>query len=196
MRLTRFICSILALLTLARCGRFAAPFPPEKIAPQAVNELVAQGTEKGILLTWRTPDNDRRDKPLRFMDGYSVYRKPIVNPKDVTDQDIEFELRGELVDKAVTDRQLRKDQAKELGGISRRVKLDPILSALRFEDGPLDRGKTYLYKIVPTNQGGVEGEVKQFVSITFRGLESDISLVSAKQLGVEDFLDQEEVVAQ
>jgi hypothetical protein len=194
--LTRFMCIISIFISISACGRFAAPIAPEKVAPQAVENLVAQATDNGLILTWTTPENNRIKKPLRFMDGYSVYRKKIVNPKDVTDDKIEFELLTEIADKAIKDREDRKEQTRELGGITRRVKLDPVLSAVRFEDQPLERGKTYLYKIVPTNQNGVEGEVRQFVSITFRGLESDISLVSAKKLGVDDFIDSEEVVAE
>lgn len=188
----RLTCIIFCLVfgTLTGCGRFAPPFPPEKVAPQAVNELTAVGTEKGILFKWTTPESDRRDKPLRFIDGFSVHRKDILTNKDVTNDDIPFTLLAEIPDKAIEDRERRKEEAKNIGAISRRVKLDPLLSAHEYEDVTVETGKSYIYKIVPTNQGGVEGEVRQFVSVTFRGLTSDIAFPNAKELGVDDFLSQ------
>lgn len=181
---------LLALVVLSGCGRFAPPIPPEKVAPQAVGDLTATATEKGVLLKWTTPESDRRDKPLRFIDGFSVFRKDIRINKDVTNDEIPFELLSEIQDKAIEDRERRREEAKNIGAISRRVKLDPTLSAHEYLDETLEMNKTYLYKVVPTNQGGVEGEVRQFVSITFRGLASDIAMPNAKELGVEDFLNQ------
>lgn len=188
--------SVFFTCVLCACGKYAAPFSPEKVAPQAVGSLVATGTDKSVVITWNTPESDRRDKSLKEMDGFSVYRKDIVTNKDITNEDIPFELLVEIPDKAIFEREKRREEARELGAISRRVKIDPTLSGQRYEDATVERGKSYLYKVVPTNQGGVEGEVREFVSITFRGPESDISIVSAKKLGVEDFLSQQEIPVQ
>jgi hypothetical protein len=174
------------------CGRYAVPLAPEKVAPQGVGGLAVQTTESSVLIQWTTPETDRRDKLLKQIDGFSVYRKTVTNKKDITNDQVPFDLLAEIADRAIADRFKRIEEAKEIGAISRRVKIDPVLAAHQYEDKTAQLGASYLYKIVPINQGGVEGEVRQFISITFRGPTSDINIVSAKQLGVEDFVSTEE----
>lgn len=176
------------LFCLSGCGRYAPPVSPERVAPQAVRDVAATATENSLILTWATPETDRRGKDLKSIDGFSVYRKDIVTTKDAANDEIEFTLLSESTDKAIAEREGRKQEARNIGAISRRVKIDPELAKQRYEDKEVARGKSYLYKIVPTNQGGVEGEVRDFISVTFRGLESDISVVTAKRLGLDDGL--------
>jgi hypothetical protein len=192
-----FFLGLLALSAtffLTGCGRFAPPVAPERVAPKAVRDLAAAGTAGMVTISWTTPESDRRDKQLRQIDGFSVYRKTILKERDVTDPDIEFELLAEVKDTAVADREARRLEAIELGAISRRVKFDPERAKHSFEDKTVKNGATYLYKVVPTNQGGVEGGIDQFISVTFRGDTSDIAMVSAAKLGVADFVAEGEAV--
>jgi hypothetical protein len=183
---------LLVILELASCGKFAPPIAPEKAAPQGVGALAVQTTDSAVIIQWTTPETDRRNKQLKQIDGYSIYRKTVASKKDIADEQIPFDKLAEVGDKAIADRETRRLEAIELGAISRRVKIDPALAAHQYEDKTPQAGTSYLYKVVPLNQNGVEGEVRQFISITFRGASSDINIVTAKELGVDDFVSTEE----
>ena len=43
-----------------------------------------------------------------------------------------------------------------------------------FTDATPVNGKTYVYQIVPQNQGGVEGQVGQIVKVVFQGEKSPV----------------------
>lgn len=167
---------------LAGCGRYGPPLPPEALSPKGIKELKTSADGSGLTMSWESPDTDRRAQELKSLDGYSVYRKEIKEKSDVVDPDVTYELVGSVVDTSVTERERLRDEAKAAGKLSHRVHVDKALTQFQFSDRGLTPGHTYVYKIIPTNQGGVEGEVKQLVKILFRGETSEISLLDNKQL--------------
>lgn len=172
---------LLALLTAA-CGRYGEPRPPEYFSPRGVQDLKARADLEGVHFEWRAPDQDRRGRELESMNGYYVYRKSITKPSDIVDPSIEYDELAEIPDTHVAARDELRKQARAEGKISRRVKVDPEMLEFSYTDTSAASGQTYLYRIVPFNQGDVEGLVPKVVKVLYRGDASVVSLVDAADI--------------
>jgi hypothetical protein len=173
---------------VAGCGRFTDPFPPEMIAPKEVGSLEVKPLKEGMLFLWSTPKEERRGKELRFIDGYSVERKELVERGDETNPDVEFFKLAFIPDTSLSVRDELRKRAREEGKIGRRVQAPDNLRQFSFLDPSAKPGRTYLYQIVPQNQNGTDGVVKKIIKVAFNGEDSDVSLLDSDNLeeGQED----------
>jgi hypothetical protein len=170
------------LISLSACGRYQAPLTPEELAPAAVEGLVVTTTDKSVMFTWVASDKDRRGKELKSAEGYSVERKELVHRGDETDPEVEYEKLGFLKDTHVEVREQLREEARAAGKIGRTVKAPEEKMKFTFTDSTPVIGKTYVYQIVPQNQGGVEGQVGQVVKVIFQGEKSTIALNLSEEI--------------
>ncbi len=182
----------LVILSLTACGKYAPPIPPELLSPRSVESLEATADVEGVMFRWRSPETDLRSEELKTMDGYRIYRKELVKPAAVVDEEIPFDLIGGIPDTHVLIRDNLREEARKTGKPSHRVTVDSSLTKFEFRDTQAQSGATYLYKIVPYNQGDVEGETANLVKVAFRGDASHISLMPYSSLNDETFLAQYE----
>lgn len=174
----------LSLFMITACGKYAPPQPPEAFSPKGIQQLEVVANLNSLLFRWRAPDEDLRGKELKSMNGYNVYRKELSFPSDVTDEDVEFELITEIEDLHIEERDKLREAAEAEGKPIKRIKADGTLKQFEFLDDSLKPGHSYLYKIVPFNQGDIEGQVLEMVKVQFRGQSSTVIIV--KQ---DDFAD-------
>ncbi len=183
----RLVAFSLTLLPLVQgCGRFMDPIAPEMVAPKEVDALEVTAKEEGIMFSWTTPDKDRRGKELKFIDGYSVERKELVERGDETDPDVEFFQLAFIPDTSIKVREELREKARAEGKIGRRIQAPGELKQFSFLDPTPQKGRKYIYQIVPQNQGDVEGVVKRSIKVIFNGAESDISNFDDEAISVED----------
>lgn len=159
------------------CGRMGMPLPPEDLSPQAVQDLTVVPGLEGVEFQWRAPQRDQRGRPLTEIDGYQIYRKSIARRSDILDPAVEFALVASIPDTHLEVLDELREQAKREGRISRKESVPEEITRFRFTDRALKPGQSYVYKIVPINQGGAEGEVLSLIKVDFRGETSEISLL-------------------
>lgn len=164
------------------CGRYKAPVPPEMVAPKPVEALTVTATESGVVFAWTAPDEDQRGKELKSMEGYSIERKLIAEKGDETNPKVRFEPIGFVKDSHVEIRESLRAAARKEGKIGRTVEAPEEYTKFTFVDSKVERDKTYMYQIVPQNQGGTDGGVKEFPRVTFRGAASDVAMVPVTDL--------------
>lgn len=164
------------------CGRYLPPIAPELVAPQAVDQVVITPSAEGISFAWVAPDEDRRGKELLSMEGYRVRRKELERRGDETDPDIPFRAVGFVPDTHIQVREKMREEARAQGKVGRRVKVPEELKKFSFLDSTPEIGKTYLYKIVPENQGATEGVAGQWFKVTFKGVESIVTILPSDEV--------------
>ena len=163
------------------CGRYGPPNPPENLAPKAVSDLSARSTAESIVLSWNSPDRDLRGKELKTLDGYSILR---VKEKDIKGSASLSESMSDLAlveDHNIEDLELRRKEAREKGELLRRVKIPAEKKVFSYEDKDLILGETYLYRVIPLNQGGIKGTPSSLVKVLFKGEESDIFMTADEE---------------
>ena len=176
------------VLGIVGCGRYKPPLPPEMFAPRAVDGLQVKGNALGVSLVWTAPDEDRRGKELKSIQGYSIERKTLVQRGDETDPTIKFEKVGFVTDKHVQVREKLRAEARAAGKVGRTIESPEEHTKFSFVDSTAKLSSTYLYKVVPHNQGGIEGVVGQVARVTFKGEASDVLLVAGDEAGQSDGL--------
>jgi hypothetical protein len=127
-------------------------------------------------------DKDRRGKELKAAEGFSIERKELVHRGDETNPEVKFKRIGFLPDKHVEVRDKLRAEARAAGKIGRTVKSPEELMKFSFVDSTPVKGKTYMYQIVPLNQGGVEGQVAELVKVVFQGAQSPVVKTLSKEL--------------
>jgi hypothetical protein len=167
---------------LAGCGRYRAPLAPEELAPAAVENLMVTTTDDAVVFTWVASDKDRRGKELKSAEGYSIERKELVHRGDETDPAVEFEKLGFLQDDHVEVREKLRQEARAAGKIGRTVKAPEDKMKFTFTDPKPKIGSTYVYQLVPQNQGGTEGQVGQLVKVVFQGAKSTVVMNVSEEL--------------
>ncbi len=189
----RLVIFTLVLAMLLGCGKYGRPMPPEHFAPRAVADLEVTAQEAKITFAWRSPRLADDGRELKSMEGYRLYRKTIKEQSDISDNDVEFELITTVSDTHVQVRDQLRAEARVQGKPGR--KIQPPAATMKFEysDGTVKEGETYLYKLVPINQGGVEGDPGQPITIVFKGLASKIIIAadSSKTASTDQFDDAE-----
>ncbi len=173
------------LMCSAGCGKYGPPVSPETRAPKAVPELTATPLADHVSFSWKSAEVDRRGDELKVMDGYRVYQKEL-GPGAPADWQKGFSLLGTVQDTHVAVLQRLREEARAKGALTRRVSVDAKLKQFTFATPPLKVGQVYLFKVVPFNQGGVEGDARQLVRVAFQGPQSVMNYI---QLAPEDQLD-------
>ena len=178
--------SIIACILLSGCGRYAPPLPPEAFSPKAVEDLQVNAALGEISFQWRSPEEDRRGKELKFIDGYEIRRAEILTWEAFVDDPEESSVKvGFVPDTHIAERERLRDEAVKAGKSTRRVKVGEDLKQFRFGDRDLTPGAEYVYMIVPMNQDDVEGEIRQYVRVLYRGDSSQVTLVDQALLAGE-----------
>lgn len=188
------LATVVAVLVSA-CGRYGQPLPPESFSPAPVQSLEVVPAADGITLKWEAPNDDRRGKELKSLDGYRVYRTELSTektkkkaPGEDEPEATDDEPYGEVADGHIAVRdQLRRD-ARAQGKIGRRVDVPAESKKFEFKDTALIEGKSYAYRIVPVNQGGVEGALKKAIRVRYLGAESEVSIVDAEDDDASDLV--------
>ncbi len=177
----RAVLILLIALTAVGCGRYRPPLPPELLAPNGVTDLVVQPTDKAVAFSWTAADVDRRGKELKSAEGFLIERKELVARGDETDPAVPFEKIGFLPDKHVEVREKLRKEARAAGKIGRTVKSPSEYASFAFTDSTPVHGKTYLYQIVPVNQGRTRGKIDQLAKVVFQGSQSTVVMVPSKE---------------
>ncbi|WKZ56776.1 MAG: hypothetical protein QY326_08580 [Bdellovibrionota bacterium] len=187
-------CALLCAVMLCSggCGKYGPPLAPEVFSPQAVGELQSSLEGKTLVLRWRAPSDDLRSRALRSLDSYRIYRKSVERDSQVLDEEVEFEVVAEVPDRSFAELESRQKEARELGLPGHRVRLTEEFIIHEFRDDTLEEGTRYYYRVVPVNQGDVEGAAPQLVRVIVEGARSETSVIAYSELGpnveVEDFV--------
>jgi len=177
--------SFLCLFLCSACGRYSAPQPPEYFAPRSVNSLQVSSSIEGVNLSWIAPERDLLGKPLKSIDGYYIYRREIILPTDIQRLDVDDELITTLSDNHLFVLRKLREEAIEKGMISRKVEVDKSLMTFSFIDKNVKPGNTYLYTVVPYNQGDVKGGTRSRALVNFRGDASTVSYIESSDSEVK-----------
>ena len=173
----RFISLTVTILSIG-CGKYGPPVSPEATAPSPTLALDVKGGIEGIKINWKAPDTDNLGRELKTIDGYHVYRKELIDPlgTDILDPK-EYKLVASVVDTHLLELKKLRDEAKEKNLPTRKVKVADEAKQFTFTDNVVSSGKIYLYKIIPFNQNGVDGEPGQIVRVFFRGESSQVNFI-------------------
>lgn len=179
-------------VVLAGCGRYRPPLPPEMLAPASVEQLVVTPSTAGVAFAWSAAEKDRRGKELESSTGYSIERKEIAKRGDETDPSVEFSRVGFVQDTHVAVREKLRAEARAQGKVGRNIKSPPEYTTFSFTDRSPEVGKTYIYQIVPINQGRVEGQVGQQAKVVFQGPQSAVVMTTTREVQALAALEDEQ----
>ena len=165
------ICGAIAITAAVGtgCGKYAAPEPPERLSPSAVEigEVIATGS--GVTIQWLAPTEDQRGKRLKELQGYIVYRKELETAADTLNPLKPFEEIKRVDDSSLARLKKKTEEAVQSGKSARRVSLASEERRVSVTDETATPGRTYLYKIAPFSSEGVEGAVESLIRIVFTG---------------------------
>lgn len=179
LRIVSSVACVFAMMSVG-CGKYAPPIIPEMVAPSAVENLQVIAGEESISLTWTVSDQDLRGKELAQSEKILVERRIVDEDEAHNDEREEFLVLAELDDTHVIVRDQLRREARHQGRIGRRIEAPSALSTFSFEDSDLKKDVVYLYQIVPTNQGGVRGGIREQVQVLFKGVDSIIERKAVK----------------
>ena len=173
------------VLFVSSCGKMGPPVAPEMLAPEQVQALKVSGSQEGVTFSWESPKADQRGQALKTIDGYRIYRKHIQRSSDVTDESIAFDVVTEVKDTHLIELEKERENFRALGRPAHRAKVDKAFTLFNYTDRAVNAGNTYLYKVVPTNHGGVESSSFQLVKVLWRGDSSEIKNIDSSKLSVD-----------
>jgi hypothetical protein len=177
-----------SLLLVVGCGRYRAPLSPELLAPRPVTNLEVVGQDAGVRLSWRAPEEDRRGKELKAIDGYQVQRKEIVNRGDETAVSVKFQDLVFVRDSHIVARDKLRAEARAAGKIGRTVQSPEELTVFGYLDSTARKGSNYIYQVVPQNQGGTDGVVAEVARVLFMGPQSEVDILAADEVAEQKLL--------
>lgn len=170
--------SIALTLCLTGCGKYGRPEPPEAFAPAAVQSLEVSADTSGVNFKWKSPERDVKGRELRTMDGYRIYRKELQEKGDLLNEDVEYEILSTTPDIHVAELKRLREEAREAGQITRKVKVDEALKKFEVSDKTVSPGRMYAYRVIPFNQGDTEGRAGKIVRVLYRGDSSEIVMIN------------------
>jgi hypothetical protein len=173
-------------LVFLSCGKMLPPSPPEAYSPKPVSNLVVSTDTGAVNFAWDASDQAQNGKELKDMGGYNVYRKTLNQNSDLRSNKIKFDLITSIPDMHVAELIRLRDEAIEKGQLSRKVEVDEKLKKFSFSDKTAQPGQLYAYRIVPFNQGGVEGAYDKIVRVSFRGASSEVFLFDDLYIAEEE----------
>ena len=192
---TVFPCTVfpglLVAFALFGCGKFGPPLPPEMLSPRAVRSLVVSGIAAGVKLSWESPEADLRAKELKSMNAYLVCRKQLDGKADALDQEVPFKTIANINDGHIIERDRLRQEARLAGKPSHRVKVDPAMLKFEYLDKDVKLGSSYLYQIVPVNQGDVEGEIRQTARVLFKAESTEIDILEDANVPADAVIGEE-----
>ncbi len=189
--MVRILLLIPAAVVMCSCGRYGPPRPPEHLAPQEVTDIEVKPQADKVSIKWKSPEKDVRDKELKTLDGYIVER---ANRKEMREGVPLDEFMAELAviaDRNIEDRDTLRREARERGEISRRVKVPEEKRVFSYDDTTARTEETYIYRIVPINQGDVRGTPSKLIEVLFKGEQSDVSIFKDENALEQEMLQTE-----
>ncbi len=94
---------IVSALLLSNCGFKDDPVPPDDVAPEPVNNLSYQLSDKGAVLSWYYPTKSVNGESLAYVDSFKIYKATIPAASYCEGCPIPFEkvikIRGGIVPK-------------------------------------------------------------------------------------------------
>ncbi len=179
MRLFSVLKLFLFLVFASGCGRYLPPIPPESLAPSSIEYLSAIGDAEGITFSWKASPSDMQGKKLKQIDGYRILRAAVTESKLITlePDEIEFTEVEFIPDLHLVELRELQDQAEATGQIVRKVKVNEIKKQFSYRDVGVKPGGVYLYKIIPINQGSVEGLSAHIYRVVFQGVATTVELI-------------------
>lgn len=179
MRTSSFFLYLVTLLF--GCGLEGPPLPPEDFAPKEVTILETKSDAEGVLIKWKTPDLDAHGEKLESLEGYKVYRREAPDILAWDRSTSTFSEIANIEDPALEEVMKLREKAKEEKKLSRKIKVPEEKRLFEFRDKDVKKGKTYFYKIVPYNQGGVPGLASDFVKVLFQDDTSEIFIIENRE---------------
>ena len=176
------IASFVALGT--GCGKYAAPEPPERLSPAAVEvgEVIATGS--GVTIQWLAPTEDQRGKRLNALLGYIVYRKELATAADTLDPLKPFDEIKRVDDSSLARLKKKTEEAVQSGKPARQISLASQERRVSVTDETATPGRTYLYKIAPFSSDGIDGGVESLIRVVFTGASgSSVTVIPAAKTG-------------
>ncbi|MDD7474167.1 MAG: hypothetical protein SPJ04_03210 [Bdellovibrionota bacterium] len=175
----------LSSIMVSSCGKYAPPIPPEVLAPKAVYDIEAMAYERGVVLKWKGNTDDKRSKELKTMNGYYVERA-CLQDDDLLNASIDSNVSTKLDykvlsivnDNQVSIREKLREDAKNRGESSRRVKVPSEKLKFNYVDSTIKYNDLCYYKITPFNQGNVRGDESSPIKVKFKGQDSFIIITS------------------
>jgi hypothetical protein len=155
------------------------------MAPRAVADFEVAGQENGVRLAWRSPEEDRRGKELKSIEGYQIQRKEIVNRGDETAPSVHFKDLAFIKDTHIEVRDKLRAEARAQGKIGRTVQASEELTVFGYVDTSAQRGASYIYQIVPQNQSATDGVVREVARVVFKGAQTEVDIVPADDIAEE-----------
>ena len=167
------------------CGKYGPPFPPEALAPSAVGDLMVSGSPAGVTLAWSAPEQNQRKRELQSIDGYTIMRRDAATDRanDGAFNVPAYSEIGTILDTHLAVQDELREKARAEGKPASRIKVDPALKRFSFVDPTPVQGTTYMYKVVPFNQGGVAGGVRDEYRVVFNGANSVVTRIVPGGLG-------------
>lgn len=163
------------------CGRYAPPISPEFVAPSPVENLEVTADEQSVSFAWTASDRDQRGKELTDSGLFRIERAILDEDQSVVDIQDDFVVIGMLDDKHVEIRDALRSAARREGKIGRRIEAPSESMSFLYRDAPLDQDTVYVYQIVPVNQGGVRGGVREYIRVLFKGVDSMVTRVPTQE---------------
>ncbi len=175
-----------ASFVLEGCGRYGKPLPPEYLAPASIKELEVTSAADGVKFSWQSPDHDRRGKDLKTIDGYKVLRKEVaLSDSSELEKAGDFSVVATVGDTHLVELEKQKQELLAQEKPARRLKPEAESTTFSFTDSSVVSGKSYLYRIMPFNQGGVLGQSKQTVRVVYSGANTQISILPSSHDGID-----------
>lgn len=72
-----FLSVLLFLVPLSGCGRKSQPIPLYSLTPAAIEDLSYSTSERGLILTWSSPDQTTSGEPLTTLEGFEILRAEV-----------------------------------------------------------------------------------------------------------------------
>lgn len=188
-------------VSIAGCGKYGPPLPPEAYAPQAPQEIVVTGADQGVTISWVAPSSDARGKELTEINHYLLLRRENepdkAKGKANESQQAEEPLAGytelaKIEDTHILKRDEMRARLRAEKKPARRADVSDELKKFSYVDTDVKKGQRYLYRVVPINQGSVEGIPSRTIAVNFNGAETKFKILSPDE--DESFAPESEAV--
>lgn len=164
----------------------AAPVAPEALAPAAVKNLKIVGQADGVLISWLSPETDQRGADLKSIDGYKIYKKTAKASSVSSEAPATFAQIANIQDQHIVELNKQAAELRAQGKPGRRAKIDAALKTFSYLDKQVQLGSTYIYKLVPYNQGTMESSSFDLISINWKGSDSAAKILDSSELSADE----------
>jgi len=78
----RLLVTLIAMLSLAACGKKGALIPPEAMAPAPIGDLQTAQRGEAFYISWSAPTRDDAGRALPDLAGFMIYRREVLPPAE------------------------------------------------------------------------------------------------------------------